>query len=78
MLPQYFKRRARCVELEAELEQLQEQVEQQSQRHWEEFLSLIEILQHFGCLDNLVPTKLGQIAAAIRGENELWLGLVLC
>ncbi|MBW4561718.1 MAG: RNA helicase [Mojavia pulchra JT2-VF2] len=72
-----FKRRARYVELEAELQVLQAQVEQQSQRHWEEFLNLIEILQHFGCLDNLVPTALGQVAAAIRGENELWLGLVL-
>ncbi|MDZ7959246.1 MAG: RNA helicase [Aulosira sp. DedQUE10] len=72
-----FKRRARYVELEAELQLLQAQVEQQSQHHWEEFLNLIEILQHFGCLDNLVPTALGQVAAAIRGENELWLGLVL-
>ncbi|MBE9008263.1 RNA helicase [Fortiea sp. LEGE XX443] len=71
-----FKRRARYVELEAELEELQGQVEQQSQRHWDEFLNLIAILQHFGCLDNLVPTELGRIAAAIRGENELWLGLV--
>lgn len=71
------KREARCIELEAEIEELQSQVEQQSQRHWEEFLSLIEILQHFGCLDQLVPTALGQVAAAIRGENELWLGLVL-
>ncbi len=33
-------------------------------------------MQHFGCLNNLVPTSLGEIAAAIRGENELWLGLV--
>ncbi len=72
-----FKNRARCVELEAEIEHLQEQVSLQSQRYWEEFLCLIEILQSFECLDNLVPTKLGQIAAAIRGENELWLGLVL-
>lgn len=72
-----FKRRARCVELEAELEEVQGQVEQQSQRHWEEFLNLIQILQHFGGLDNLVPTQLGQMAAAIRGENELWLGLVI-
>jgi superfamily II RNA helicase len=71
------KREARCIELEAEIEELQSHVEQQSQRHWEEFLSLIEILQHFGGLDQLVPTALGQVAAAIRGENELWLGLVL-
>ncbi|BAY20875.1 DSH domain-containing protein [Calothrix sp. NIES-2100] len=72
-----FKGKARYVELEAELQLLQEHVEQQSRHHWEEFLNLIEILQHFGCLDNLVPTALGQVAAAIRGENELWLGLVL-
>ncbi|MDB9373394.1 DEAD/DEAH box helicase [Nodularia sphaerocarpa] len=71
-----FKRRARYVELEAELEQLQSQVEEHSQRHWEEFVNLISILQHFDALDNLVPTQLGRIAAAIRGENELWLGLV--
>ncbi len=38
--------------------------------------NLILILQHFGALDSLVPTQLGRIAAAIRGENELWLGLV--
>ncbi|RUR85906.1 DEAD/DEAH box helicase [Chlorogloeopsis fritschii PCC 9212] len=72
-----FKRKARAIELAAEIEELQAQVEQQSQRHWEEFLNLIEILQYFECLDNLVPTQLGQVAAAIRGENELWLGLAL-
>jgi superfamily II RNA helicase len=72
-----FKRRTQLVELEAEIQLMEEQIEQQSQRHWEEFLNLIEILQHFQCLDKLVPTRLGQMAAAIRGENELWLGLAL-
>ncbi len=72
-----LKNRAKCVELSAELEVLVEEVGQKSQRHWEEFLNLMEILQHFGCLEGLVPTQLGQMAAAIRGENELWLGLVL-
>jgi superfamily II RNA helicase len=76
-LPAIFKRKARCVELEAEIQLMQQQVEQQSQRHWEEFVNLIEILQHFNALVNLVPTQLGQIAAAMRGENELWLGLAL-
>jgi superfamily II RNA helicase len=71
-----YKRQARAAELEAEIEELESQVEQQSEHHWEEFIKLIEILQYFECLDNLVPTQLGQIAAAIRGENELWLGLV--
>ncbi|MBF2015349.1 MAG: RNA helicase [Rivularia sp. T60_A2020_040] len=72
-----YKRQTRAAELEAELEELQSQVEQQSEHHWEEFIKLIEILQYFEALDNLVPTELGQMAAAIRGENELWLGLVL-
>ncbi|MBR8837326.1 MAG: RNA helicase [Stigonema ocellatum SAG 48.90 = DSM 106950] len=70
-----FKRRTRITELEAEIQHLQAQVAQQSQRHWQEFLNLIDILQRFECLENLIPTRLGKIAAAIRGENELWLGL---
>ncbi|MGB6295774.1 MAG: helicase-related protein, partial [Rivularia sp. (in: cyanobacteria)] len=72
-----YKRQARAAELEHEIEYLQSQVELQSQRHWDEFVTLIEILQYFEALDNLVPTDLGRMAAAIRGENELWLGLVL-
>ena len=72
-----LKRKTRCAELAAEIAELEADMQQQSQHYWEEFLSLITILQYFECLDNLVPTELGQIAAAIRGENELWLGLVL-
>jgi len=48
---------------------------QSQQRYWEEFQYLIEILQRFGCLDNLVPTPLG-IAAAIREKMScgwVWL-----
>jgi superfamily II RNA helicase len=72
-----LKRKTRCAEIEAEIQELQAYIEQQSQHYWEEFLCLITILQYFDCLDQLVPTQLGQIAAAIRGENELWLGLAL-
>ncbi|MEM7555235.1 MAG: RNA helicase [Cyanobacteria bacterium P01_A01_bin.84] len=72
-----FKRRALAGKLEKDIHDYQSQVELQSHRHWDEFVNLIEILQHFECLDNLVPTNLGQVCAAIRGENELWLGLSL-
>lgn len=72
-----YKQRARAVELQEHIEELRSQLEQQSQHHWEEFVNLIEILQQFNCVENLVPTNLGQMAAAIRGENELWLGLAL-
>ena len=45
--------------------------------YWEEFLNLIEILRQFQALQEFQPTRLGEAAAAIRGENELWLGLAL-
>ena len=40
-------------------------------------MALLEILQEFGCLDGLNPTEIGRTVAAIRGDNELWLGLAL-
>jgi superfamily II RNA helicase len=45
--------------------------------YWEEFLNLIKVLQEFGALDGCVPTPLGQAAATIRGDNELWLALAI-
>ena len=72
-----LKRHRRVTALQAEIQDRQEKLDRQSQRHWEEFLDLIQILRGFGCLDGLEPTRLGQAAAAIRGDNELWLGLAL-
>ncbi len=72
-----LKRQKRITAIQEELGDRQEKLQAQTQRHWEEFLSLIEILHQFGCLENLTPTDLGQAAAAIRGDNELWLGLAL-
>jgi superfamily II RNA helicase len=72
-----FKRQKRITAIQTELADRYEKLERQSQRHWEEFVSLIAILQQFGCLDDLTPTSLGQATAAIRGDNELWLGLAL-
>jgi superfamily II RNA helicase len=46
-----------------------------SSYYWDEFLDLIQILREFGALDQFTPTPLGEAAAVIRGENELWLGL---
>jgi superfamily II RNA helicase len=76
-----LKRQQRIKVLEENLQSRQSKFEQLSQRHWEEFLNLIEILQRFGCLEwvneEFQPTELGQTIAAIRGDNELWLGLAL-
>ncbi len=72
-----LKRRTRSQQLQAEIEARQADLYRQSQHHWEEFLNLIEILQRFGCLEQLNPTLLGRTTAAIRGDNELWIGLAL-
>jgi superfamily II RNA helicase len=74
---QLMKRQRRVQMLQAELADRQTKLNQLSHRHWDEFVHLIEILQTFGGLDDLTPTTLGQAAAAIRGDNELWLGLAL-
>ncbi|NEO52925.1 MAG: DEAD/DEAH box helicase [Okeania sp. SIO3B5] len=63
--------------LEMEIGDRQTELEDKLARHWQEFLNLIEILQYFGCLHEVVPTDIGQACAAIRGDNELWLGLAL-
>lgn len=72
-----LKRRNRSMQLEADIAELQAELDWQSRHHWDEFLHLIEILRSFGCLDDLLPTPLGKVAAALRGDNELWLGLAL-
>ncbi len=72
-----LKRKTKISQLQAEIVERRAELDGYSHRHWEEFVHLIEILQRFGCLDELKPTRLGQIAAAVRGDNELWLGLAL-
>ncbi|NJN87040.1 MAG: DEAD/DEAH box helicase [Leptolyngbyaceae cyanobacterium SL_7_1] len=81
-----LKRRKRLEKVQQELADRRHKLREQSERYWSEFLTLMEILQQFEGLeevydenDELVwkPTVLGQIAAAIRGDNELWLGVAL-
>ncbi|MDS3859605.1 DEAD/DEAH box helicase [Thermosynechococcaceae cyanobacterium BACA0444] len=67
--------RRRREKLLTDLVDRQEKLSQQAHPHWEDFLSLIAILQEFGGLEDLVATPLGQLAASLRGENELWLAL---
>lgn len=72
-----IKRQKRVTKIQEEIRSRQSKLDQYAQRYWQEFLDLMEILQYFGCLEGVIPTPLGQIAAAIRGDNELWLGLAL-
>ena len=74
---QLLRRQKRIQQLEEDLVNRQIKLNQYSQRYWQEFVSLMTILQHFGCLAEVTPTPLGQTAAAVRGDNELWLGLAL-
>ena len=74
---QLKKHRRRMEELEQEITERQQLLHQRANRHWETFLALMDILQQFGCLDDLEPTEIGRTVAALRGDNELWLGLAL-
>ena len=74
------KQRFRMEELEAEIAERQRVLHFRANRHWETFLALIDILRFFGCLDGdegLDPSEVGRTVAALRGDNELWLGLAL-
>ncbi|MFQ3636573.1 MAG: DEAD/DEAH box helicase [Cyanobacteriota bacterium] len=74
---QILKRRKQVDRLLEELGDRRAKLERHTHRYWQEFVNLMEILRRFNCLDGVVPTELGQIAAAIRGDNELWLGLAM-
>jgi len=77
---QLSKHRRRRSELQAELDERRRLLHFRSNRHWDTFLQLIEILRFFGALagaDGLEPTEVGRTVAALRGDNELWLGLGL-
>ena len=77
---QLVRHRRRLEELEEEIAECRRLLHFRSNRHWDTFLQLIEILRHFGALggdDGLEPTEVGSTVAALRGDNELWLGLAL-
>ncbi len=71
------KHRRRMEALEDEIRERQQLLYDKSNQHWETFLSLLEILRHFGCLNDLEITEIGRTVGCLRGDNELWLGLVL-
>ncbi|MGF1569486.1 MAG: DEAD/DEAH box helicase [Nodosilinea sp.] len=72
-----LKRQKRLNDLQAELTDRQSKLAQYTGRYWQEFLNIMDILKHFGGLADNRPTELGEMAAAIRGDNELWLALAL-
>ena len=73
----FLKKQQRLKLLEAELKDRKAKYDKYASRYWEEFVNLMAILEAFGGLENNRPTNFGKMAAAIRGENELWLALAL-
>ncbi len=71
------KHRRRMEELKIEISERQQAIYNRSNRHWDTFLELLEILQYFGCMDDLKTTEIGKTVAVLRGDNELWIGLAL-
>ncbi|MGD1853557.1 MAG: DEAD/DEAH box helicase [Leptolyngbyaceae cyanobacterium] len=72
-----LKKQQRLKLLEEELADRKAKYKKYASRYWQEFLNLMAILEAFGGLENNQPTNFGKMAAAIRGENELWLALAL-
>ena len=71
------QKRRRLETVQQELEDRRHQLNDRIGRHWRMVLSLIDILGHFACLQELAITPAGRVVAALRGDNELWLGLAL-
>ena len=71
------KYRKRIIDVEQEINTRKKLLEDKENHNWRTFTDLIKILSHFGCLNDLELTEVGQTVGAIRGENELWIGLVL-
>ncbi|KAF8775958.1 hypothetical protein HU200_004093 [Digitaria exilis] len=65
--------------LEARSRRLTRRIKQIEPTGWKEFLQISNVIQEARALDinTQVIYPLGETAAAIRGENELWLAMVL-
>ena len=74
-----LKKHSKRLQLREKLHKTQIKYQKQKSNqsyYWEEFLNLIAVLQEFEALEGYNPTFLGQAAATIRGDNELWLALI--
>jgi superfamily II RNA helicase len=70
------KQSERVKHLEQKLKELNRRIEIETTRTWRTFVALTDVLRLQGYLEGQTPTHLGQMAAAIRGTNELFLSEV--
>jgi len=71
------KYRNKIIFIEKEIKEKNKISEDKENYNWKKFTDLIEILNYFGCLENLDLTNLGKSISTLRTENELWVGMVL-
>ena len=71
------KYRKKIIDVEQEINARKKLLEDKENHNWRTFTDLIKILNHFGCLNDLELTEVGQTVGGIRSENELWIGLDL-
>jgi superfamily II RNA helicase len=74
-----LKKHNKRLQLREKLQKTQIKYQKQKSNqsyYWEEFLNLVKVLQEFEALKEYSPTFLGQAAATIRGDNELWLASI--
>lgn len=72
-----IKRHRHRLSLRNELHDRQDNYKEHQTHHWREFMNLVKVLREFDALEEYTPTELGRGAAAIRGDNGLWLGLAM-
>jgi len=63
----------RIEHLQKRIKDLDKRVQRETTKYWTTFEALANILRTLGYLDGNKPTKLGRMAASIRGSNELFL-----
>jgi superfamily II RNA helicase len=67
------KQTERERQLEKRIKEFDRRIQKETTRYWRTFVALADILRLKGYLDGDKPTKFGQMAASIRGTNELFL-----
>ncbi|MEM8504448.1 MAG: DEAD/DEAH box helicase [Cyanobacteria bacterium P01_D01_bin.1] len=72
-----MKQNKRLRRLQEELRDRTQKYDNYTHHYWLEFVSLMQVLENFECLEDNTPTEMGQLCAAVRGDNELWLGMAL-
>tara|TARA_Y100001970_G_scaffold196569_1_gene239037 strand:+ start:15087 stop:17813 length:2727 start_codon:yes stop_codon:yes gene_type:complete len=71
------KYRKKILLIESEIDEKNKSLKEKENYNWQRFTDLIQILNHFGCLNDFILTEIGKSIISLRTENELWVGLVL-